>query len=163
MITGNYQPSFLRVIRSHVSERFTRFTCSGLRVQKRSFVQQTLPKYRTSQVQLNVAQDSEDDGIELKLEDHGEYDIIIPQDPIAQSSQRTPTRSVPEHILRPPYVESTQPKRMLSLLNSFVTSSSGCRIPLGGQEEQKIRKAAHLAHRTLAMAGRLVEVSPLAA
>ncbi|KAI0696824.1 methionine aminopeptidase [Cytidiella melzeri] len=96
-----------------------------------------------------------EDDIDLTLEDHGNYDIILPQDPLASSS-RGSTRSVPSSIPRPPYAPTSHLKqRFRQIRQSILPDLSP--IPLGGEEEQKLRRAAQLAERTLVYAGTLVQ------
>jgi hypothetical protein len=101
----------------------------------------------------------EEDMSELRLEDNGDYAVILPDDPLAQPSQRVPARSVPSHIRLPPYVPTRDLKQRIRQMRESVLPRSSI-IPLGGEEEQKLRRAARLAERTLAFAGTLVKVGP---
>lgn len=99
----------------------------------------------------------EEDESELKLEDHGEYAVILPDDPLGRPSQRIPSRSVPPHITLPPYAPTRDLTQRIRQMRESVLPRSSL-IPLGGEEEQKLRRAARLAERTLTFAGTLVQV-----
>ena len=88
---------------------------------------------------------------DLRLEDDGEYEVVVPRDPYARPLF-PPPRPVPAHIVRPPYARD-------EILGSWNTSVGAERIQLGSDEEKKLRRAAGLARRVLNYAGTLAKVS----
>jgi len=84
-------------------------------------------------------------------EDSGiSYDVILPPEPFVFGVAHITPRTVPPHIVRPPYV--TNPD----------SASKGYRnalIKLDSEEEEKLRAAARLAAKTRDFAGTLVRVS----
>ena len=104
--------------------------------------------------ETDIAEDEE----ELQLEDDGEYEIIVPKDPYAMP-EFPPPRSVPSHILRPPYATPAS-IQLYEDTGHFIEPYTGDgRIVLGGEEEKKLRRAAAFARRVLNMAGTLAVVS----
>ncbi|KAI0340814.1 Creatinase/aminopeptidase [Trametopsis cervina] len=100
----------------------------------------------------------EDD--ELKLEDHGLYDIVLPEDPLAAPAGRSPTRIVPAHILRPSYAPTSDLAQRVRQMRETIFQVYGSSIiNLGGAEEKRLRQAGRLAASTLKYAGTLVKVS----
>jgi methionyl aminopeptidase len=88
--------------------------------------------------------------------DFGNYDIILPPDPIVWGTSHIVPRTVPEHIPRPPYVK---PGHIIGLNEDAEESYEGDGlIRLGSPEELKLRKAAQLAKRVREYAGTLVKV-----
>ncbi|KAI0089231.1 peptidase M24, structural domain-containing protein [Irpex rosettiformis] len=98
----------------------------------------------------------DEDEVELKLEDHGSYDIIFPSDPLAAPTSRSPTHHVPSHIVRPSYVPTSDLTQRIRQMRESVMPKSSI-IRLGGEEEKKLREAARLAEQTLTFAGSLVQ------
>lgn len=105
-----------------------------------------------------TSQENDADEPELRLEDDGEYEIILPQDPAPRDFSAS--RPVPAHIPRPPYASSQsleqyqktgKPARELYVGDG--------RVRLGGEEEKNLREAAQLARRVLRMAGTLAQVN----
>lgn len=121
-----------------------------------TFTSQTRP--RTQQPERRTLDNADDvydpEEPELKLEDFGEYDIILPE---SDDASHAPTRTVPCHILRPPYA-ATGPRMLRHRVEAMLSGAPGSMVRLGGEEEHKLRQAARLAQRTLAMAGSLVAV-----
>ncbi|KAI0787252.1 peptidase M24, structural domain-containing protein [Irpex lacteus] len=122
----------------------------------RTLTSQSGPRSQLLQVlQRRIDEDDADDE-DLKLEDHGNYSIVLPQDPLAESSRRAPTRNVPSHIARPPYVPTRDLTQRIRQMRESVMPKSSI-IRLGGEEEKRLREAARLAEETLKYAGTLVQ------
>ena len=125
----------------------------------RTLTSQSGPRLQLLQaLQRRIDEDDANDDEDLKLEDHGNYSIVLPQDPLAESSRRAPTRNVPSHIARPPYVPTRDLTQRIRQMRESVMPKSSI-IRLGGEEEKKLRQAARLAEQTLKYAGTLVQVS----
>ena len=130
----------------------------SLRPTSRAFTSQSRPRLQNlTAVQQHIEQHDVDEDIDLKLEDHGVYDIVFPEDPLAAPTRRSPTRHVPPHIARPPYVPTTDLTQRIRQMRESVMPKSSI-IRLGGDEERKLREAARLAEQTLKYAGTLVQV-----
>jgi hypothetical protein len=105
--------------------------------------------YSTGRVQRNIDEDDKNDG-DLRLEDDGAYNIVVPKDPYTRPVF-PPPRPVPAHIVRPPYA-------LDGGSSSWSGSTRPKRITLGTDEETKLRRAAKLARRVLNYGGTLVKV-----
>lgn len=103
-------------------------------------------------------EDNAHDNQNLRLEDDGEYEIIVPIDPHAKPEHPSP-RLVPSHILRPPYATPASIQLYKDTGHFMETYTGDGRIVLGSNEEKKLRQAATFARRVLNMAGSLAVVS----
>lgn len=89
---------------------------------------------------------------EESFEDFGVYEVILPEEPFVFGVSHIAPRRVPEHITKPPYaltvggVPDQTPRR-----------DSG-KIKLGGEAEDKIRKAALLAKQVREFSATQVKV-----
>ena len=95
-------------------------------------------------------------------ENFGSYSVILPPEPFVFGVSHIAPRVVPPHIPLPPYVQSLpllgrKPGEHERPFNGDPYSGHG-RIPLGGGDELRLRKAAHLAKLVLDYAGSLVKV-----
>lgn len=104
-----------------------------------------------------TSQENDPDEPELLLEDEGEYEIILPQDPAPWDFSAS--RPVPAHIPRPPYAssQSLEQYQKTGKHAREIYVGDG-RVQLGGEEEKNLREAAQLARRVLRMAGTLAQV-----
>ncbi|KAF7432649.1 hypothetical protein PC9H_004591 [Pleurotus ostreatus] len=84
--------------------------------------------------------------------DFGEYSVILPEEPFVFGVSHITPRLVPEAILRPPYASSTKLPG-----DPYAYPPNAC-IPLGGSEEQRVRKSGALAKAVRDYAGTLVKV-----
>lgn len=86
------------------------------------------------------------------FEDSGVYSIIFPPDPVVWGVSHIKPRTVPPHIVRPPYAlpgrEAEDPP---------FHQNSG-KIKLGGEAERKIREAGLLAKKVREFAGTQIKV-----
>lgn len=87
-----------------------------------------------------------------RFEDLGNYTIIFPPDPVVWGVSHIKPRTVPPHILRPPYA---LPGGDVADPPSHHISS---KIKLGGEAEHKIREAGLLAKKVREFAGTQVKV-----
>jgi len=87
------------------------------------------------------------------FEDSGVYSIIFPPDPVVWGVSHIKPRTVPPHIVRPPYA---LPGREAAADPPFHQNSG--KIKLGGEAERKIREAGLLAKKVREFAGTLVKV-----
>lgn len=150
----------LRRLERPLKCQLSRLTPSNIR-RTRAFANGSLP---TQNQHLHHRIDATDiietEEPELQFEDNGEYEIILPEseDAISSLSQRDPVRSVPSHIVHPPYATTKISQKLRNMAEGFTLGGSSSRTSLGGEEERKLRGAARLAHHTLAFAGSLVSV-----
>ncbi len=94
----------------------------------------------------------------IRLEDEGEYEIILPLD---EFSTAKAIRTVPTRIQRPPYALAENVRRFKEtgdFEQGYRWSEYDGRIMVGTVEERKLRRAADLARRVLRYAGGLVQV-----
>ncbi len=84
--------------------------------------------------------------------DFGEYSVILPEEPFVFGVSHITQRPVPEAIKRPPYASSTKLSG-----DPYAYPPNAC-LPLGGTEEQRIRKSGALAKAVRDYAGTLVKV-----
>jgi methionyl aminopeptidase len=86
------------------------------------------------------------------FEDSGVYSIIFPPDPVVWGVSHIKPRTVPPHIVRPPYAlpgnDAPDPP----------SHQSAGKIKLGGEAEHKIREAALLAKKVREFAGTQIKV-----
>ena len=88
----------------------------------------------------------------------GNYQILLPQEPFIFGVNHIKRRSVPKKIARPP----NYPQDGVEVDPDADLPDAGASrvlIPLGGEEERKIRASCKLAAETLRFAGSLVKVS----
>jgi hypothetical protein len=87
-------------------------------------------------------------------EDFGYYDVILPPEPYVWGVSHIIPRTVPPSILKPHYALGLDAK------SGKTRGHSGAEtlLPLGGDEERRIRCAASLAKKVLEYAGTLVRV-----
>ncbi|THG96999.1 hypothetical protein EW026_g4938 [Hermanssonia centrifuga] len=93
----------------------------------------------------------------IRLEDEGEYEIILPLD---EFSTAKAIRTVPTRIQRPPYALAENVRRFKEtgeFEQGYRWSEYDGRIMVGTVEERKLRRAADLARRVLRYAGGLVQ------
>ncbi|KAL1719265.1 methionine aminopeptidase [Schizophyllum commune] len=94
--------------------------------------------------------------LEQDKPDFGNYQILLPQEPFIFGVNHIKRRSVPKKIARPPNYpqdgEEVDPDADLP-----DAGASRVLIPLGGEEERKIRASCKLAAETLRFAGSLVK------
>lgn len=133
------------------------FTSTLARPRTHNFIHSTRPRWQLEEHTHTV---NSDDEVDLKLEDDGTYNIIVPADPLAPLARTTSPRSVPPHIMRPPYAPTDDLKQRMRHMRESIFPQSSI-IPLGGEPEHKLRQAARLAEKTLVYAGTLVQVSVL--
>lgn len=95
------------------------------------------------------------DADQVTIEDHGRYEVILPEEPYVWGTSHIKVRSVPQQIPRPPYVDSHSPKSPEGFREKY---SGDGRIRLGSEDEVRLRKAAKLARSVLHFAGTLVKV-----
>lgn len=128
-------------------------------------LQGCLPAYRRSRI-IRCRAFSESASSEVELgdedDDFGDYEIILPPDPPIWGVSHISPRSVPLKIHKPPYVKE---------MDKDLSSSGDAdpyhgdpyygtgRLDLGTESEARLREAALLASRTLALARELVEVT----
>lgn len=146
---------------------------------------QTKRLFRTSHARKKV--EEEDD---IEIEDPGLYEVILPPDPPIWGVKHITPRTVPDTILKPPYVTRSRIANrgkgsLLASTNGLLENvdagpdstvnddentaanfnhdpySGDGRIKLGSEDEKRLRRAGHLAKRVLEMAGTLVRVSVL--
>ena len=86
------------------------------------------------------------------FEDFGEYSIIFPLDPVVWGVSHIKPRTLPPHIVRPPYAfpgrDGVDPP----------SNQGSSKIKLGGEEEHKIREVGLLAKKVREFAGAQVKV-----
>ncbi|GJE87537.1 methionyl aminopeptidase [Phanerochaete sordida] len=100
---------------------------------------------------MEPSSEAEEDDDILRLEDDGEYEVVVPKDPYARPIFPPPL-PVPPHIARPSYATPGYHGR-----RPFLETFSGDgRFVLGSEDEMKLRRAARLARRVLTYAGSLV-------
>ena len=92
---------------------------------------------------------------EPSVQDSGHYDIILPNEPYVWGTSHIKTRTVPPHILRPPYVNELSSQNQEDFRETY---SGDGRIILGSEDELRLRRAAQLARRVLHYASTLVKV-----
>jgi methionyl aminopeptidase len=86
----------------------------------------------------------------VALPDFGQYQVILPDEPFVWSVSHIRPRSVPSTIRRPAYaVSDTRIER---------GEDGDCVIPLGGEDEVRLRSAAALAKKVRKFVGALVRV-----
>lgn len=84
--------------------------------------------------------------------DFGKYSVILPEEPFVFGISHITPRLVPEAIPRPPYASSTKLPG-----DPYAYPPNAC-IPLGGSEEQRVRKSGALAKAVRDYAGTLAKV-----
>ncbi|KIM38727.1 hypothetical protein M413DRAFT_447677 [Hebeloma cylindrosporum] len=86
------------------------------------------------------------------FEDFGDYSIIFPPDPVVWGVSHIKPRTVPSHIVRPPYAfpggDAADPP----------SHQNSSKIKLGGEAEHKIREVALLAKKVREFAGTQVKI-----
>ncbi|PPQ78873.1 hypothetical protein CVT26_011836 [Gymnopilus dilepis] len=84
--------------------------------------------------------------------DFGSYSVILPEEPFVFGVSHIESRTVPAHIVKPPYALTSDgmpdPK----------SRQDSSKIKLGGEEESRLRAAARLAKEVRVFAGSLVKV-----
>ncbi|KAK7696063.1 hypothetical protein QCA50_000705 [Cerrena zonata] len=102
-----------------------------------------------------------DESEEIVIQDLGQYDIIMPEEPYQWGVAHITPLEVPTEIPRPPYVKQVLECLRLGKDPSYVGESYDAdgdgRIHLGTDEELFLRKAARLAKQVLKYAGTLVK------
>ncbi|EKM59885.1 uncharacterized protein PHACADRAFT_192275 [Phanerochaete carnosa HHB-10118-sp] len=102
-----------------------------------------------------TASELDEDEAPLKLEDDGQYEIIVPKDPFARPVFSPPLH-VPPHIIRPLYATPEMLEKYNRSGHLSEPYIGDGRISLGSEDEFKLRRAARLARRVLNYAGSLV-------
>lgn len=99
-----------------------------------------------------------------KIEDYGDYEIILPPEPIRWGVKHISPRAVPESIPRPPYASAVSSNRVANEDLDNTDPYHGDpyegdgRILLGSESEERLRRAGALAKEVLREAGQLVKV-----
>ncbi|EJD01707.1 methionyl aminopeptidase [Fomitiporia mediterranea MF3/22] len=94
---------------------------------------------------------------EEEIDDHGDYEIILPPDPPVWGVRHIPIRHVSPHILRPSYAQEGKIVDESDRYHGDPYDGDG-RIELGSKDEEQLRRASLLAKRTLVKASELVNV-----
>ncbi|EGN94988.1 hypothetical protein SERLA73DRAFT_187263 [Serpula lacrymans var. lacrymans S7.3] len=90
-------------------------------------------------------------------QDFGDYSIILPPEPFIWGVSHITPRNVPASIRHPSYATDPELSRFCLEPDSWKEQFHGDgRIQLGGEEEECLRRAAHLARDVLGYAGSLV-------
>jgi methionyl aminopeptidase len=96
-------------------------------------------------------------GLVKQKEDSSNYNVILPTEPFVFGVSHIQPRSVPDHIVKPPYAGGILvPTEEIPQQDS--SSHGSGKIELGGEAELKIREAALLAKKVREFAGTLVKV-----
>ena len=89
----------------------------------------------------------------------GDYHIILPPEPFVWGVSHIVPRVVPPNIVKPPYaLKSRETSRNIHHNHRDLAHGDSETIPLGGDEERRLRNAAILAKKVLQYAGTLVKV-----
>jgi len=91
--------------------------------------------------------------LEEDFEDHGDYTIILPEEPFVFGVSHIQPRDVPKHIKKPPYALNQDG----SVPDEGLKRDSG-KIKLGGEAESLIRQAGKFAKKVREFAGEQVKV-----
>ena len=90
-------------------------------------------------------------------QDVGEYDMIWPNlEDSPETVAALPRRPVPSHIIRPPYATPGGVRLFREKQETADDSSGDGLIPLGGEDEVRLRAAALLAARVLQSVGQRI-------
>jgi methionyl aminopeptidase len=90
-------------------------------------------------------------------DEFGLYDIILPSEPYVYGTKWMKSRTVPDHILRPPYAMKPAQKEEK---HTGEPPGPHFKIVEGSESETRLREAAKLAKKVKEYAGSLVQVLP---
>ena len=93
---------------------------------------------------------------DVRIEDEGIYDMILPDNLSKQPLSHVQKRPVPSHIPRPVYATPEAIRQFHEIGKSCETWEGDGRIAPGSAEEKQLRAAASLAARALSTVGELI-------
>lgn len=94
---------------------------------------------------------------EPEIHDPGEYEIILPPEPLVWGVKHIAIRDVPKDLARPPYAVQGVTIEEEDPYHGDPYDGDG-RIELGTEDERRLRRACALAKRTLSKASELIRV-----
>ena len=93
--------------------------------------------------------------LNLNLKEPEGYSVILPPEPFVFGVSHIQPRSVPDHIVKPPYARGGNPNPVVI---EEIPIQDGEKIELGGEAELRIREAALLAKKVREFAATQVKV-----